>query len=164
MGRVLRLVKSGINTLPASHGALVPQTLDGPTSIGISWPELGCSAGVNNPIKSSDPGAIGRACPTPGGRRWSATAAEKLVLSSTAMVPQRCGKDVVPNNPKPMFKAALRAKEIAAATWAMALTADGTVGEAPELPNGASKGKQGGSRISTQGRTADRAGRPLDEP
>jgi hypothetical protein len=24
------LVKSGINTLPASHGALVPQTLDGP--------------------------------------------------------------------------------------------------------------------------------------
>src|SRR5215207_8140019 len=50
-----------------------------------------------------------------------------------AMVPQRCGKDVVPNNPKPIFKAALRAKEIAAATWAMALTADGTVGEAPEL-------------------------------
>jgi hypothetical protein len=48
-----------------------------------------------------------------------------------------------------MFKVALRANEIASATWAMALTADGTVGEAPELPN-----KQGGSRNSTQGRTA----------
>jgi hypothetical protein len=46
-----------------------------------------------------------------------------------------------------MFKAALRAKEIATATWAMVLTADGTVGDALELPNSASKGKQGGPRI-----------------
>jgi hypothetical protein len=49
-----------------------------------------------------------------------------------------------------MFKAALRAKEIATATWAMVLTADGTVGDALELPNSASKGKQGGPH-STQG-------------
>jgi hypothetical protein len=49
-----------------------------------------------------------------------------------------------------MFKAALRAKEIATATWAMVLTADGMVGDALELPNSASKGKQGGPH-STQG-------------
>jgi hypothetical protein len=79
-----------------------------------------------------------------GGHRWLATAAERLALFSTAVVPQRCGEDVVPNNLKPMFKAALRAKEIATATWAMVLTADGMVGDALELPNSASKGKQGG--------------------
>jgi hypothetical protein len=67
-----------------------------------------------------------------------------LALPSTAVVPQRCREDVVPNNLKPMFKAALRAKEIATATWAMVLTADGMVGDALELPNSASKGKQGG--------------------
>jgi hypothetical protein len=38
-----------------------------------------------------------------------------------------------------MFKAALRAKEIATATWAMVLTADGMVGDALELPNSASR-------------------------
>ena len=29
MGRVLRVMKSGIDTLPASHGVLDPHTLDG---------------------------------------------------------------------------------------------------------------------------------------
>jgi integrase len=45
------------------------------------------------------------------------------------------------------FKAGLRAKEIAAATWARVLTAEGQVGDALELRNVASKGKSGGRAI-----------------
>jgi integrase len=42
------------------------------------------------------------------------------------------------------FKAGLRAKEIALATWAMVLDSDGAVGDTLELRNVASKGKGGG--------------------
>ena len=42
------------------------------------------------------------------------------------------------------FKAGLRAKEIALATWAMVLDSDGAVGDTLELRNIASKGKGGG--------------------
>jgi integrase/recombinase XerC len=44
-------------------------------------------------------------------------------------------------------KAGLRAKEIAAVTWAMVLTADGQVGDVLELRDVASKGKRGGRTI-----------------
>ena len=42
------------------------------------------------------------------------------------------------------FKAGLRAKEIALATWSMVLNSDGVVGDTLELRNVASKGKGGG--------------------
>jgi integrase len=42
------------------------------------------------------------------------------------------------------FKAGLRAKEIALATWSMVLDSDGAVGDTLELRNIASKGKGGG--------------------
>jgi integrase/recombinase XerD len=42
------------------------------------------------------------------------------------------------------FKAGLRAKEIALATWSMVLDSDGAVGDTLELRNSASKGKGGG--------------------
>lgn len=42
------------------------------------------------------------------------------------------------------FKAGLRAKEIALATWSMVLHSDGAVGDTLELRNVASKGKGGG--------------------
>jgi hypothetical protein len=42
------------------------------------------------------------------------------------------------------FKAGLRAKEIALATWSMVLDSDGAVGDTLELRNVASKGKGGG--------------------
>jgi hypothetical protein len=41
------------------------------------------------------------------------------------------------------FKAGLRAKEIALATWSMVLDSDGAVGDTLELRNVASKGKGG---------------------
>jgi integrase len=41
-------------------------------------------------------------------------------------------------------RAGLRAKEIAMCTWGMATDAEGTVGDALHLSNGASKGKRGG--------------------
>jgi integrase/recombinase XerD len=42
------------------------------------------------------------------------------------------------------FKAGLRAKEIANITWAMVLSADGSVSDEIRLENGASKGRSGG--------------------
>jgi integrase len=45
------------------------------------------------------------------------------------------------------FKAGLRAKEIALATWAMVLDSDGEVGETLNLRDTASKGKRGGRTI-----------------
>jgi integrase/recombinase XerD len=44
-------------------------------------------------------------------------------------------------------RAGMRAKEIARATWSMCLDADGEVGEAIELHDKASKGKNGGREI-----------------
>lgn len=44
-------------------------------------------------------------------------------------------------------RAGLRAKEIALATWSMATDAEGNVGDALHLSNGASKGKKGGRTI-----------------
>jgi integrase len=44
-------------------------------------------------------------------------------------------------------KAGLRAKEIALATWAMVTDAEGSVGDALHLVNGASKGKNGGRTV-----------------
>jgi integrase/recombinase XerC len=44
-------------------------------------------------------------------------------------------------------KAGLRAKEVAGVTWAMAMDADGQVGDVLELRDGASKGKRGGRTI-----------------
>jgi len=44
-------------------------------------------------------------------------------------------------------KAGLRAKEIALATWAMVTDAEGNVGDALHLSNGASKGKRGGRTV-----------------
>jgi integrase len=45
------------------------------------------------------------------------------------------------------FKAGLRAKEIALASWAMVLDPSGDVGETLDLTNRASKGKRGGRTI-----------------
>jgi integrase/recombinase XerD len=45
------------------------------------------------------------------------------------------------------IRAGLRAKEIASATWGMVLDADGEVSDALQLPNKASKGKNGGRTI-----------------
>jgi len=44
-------------------------------------------------------------------------------------------------------KAGLRAKEIALATWGMVTDAEGNVGDALHLSNGASKGKRGGRTV-----------------
>ena len=44
-------------------------------------------------------------------------------------------------------RAGLRAKEIAMATWAMVTDAEGNVGDALHLSNGASKGKKGGRTV-----------------
>jgi len=44
-------------------------------------------------------------------------------------------------------RAGLRAKEIAMATWAMVTDAEGKVGDALHLSNGASKGKKGGRTV-----------------
>jgi len=44
-------------------------------------------------------------------------------------------------------KAGLRAKEIALATWGMVMDAEGNVGDALHLSNGASKGKSGGRTV-----------------
>src|SRR5215469_4368408 len=44
-------------------------------------------------------------------------------------------------------KAGMRAKEVACLTWAMATDAEGQIGEAIHLTNGASKGKRGGRTI-----------------
>jgi integrase len=44
-------------------------------------------------------------------------------------------------------RAGLRAKEIALATWGMVTDAEGNVGDALHLSNGASKGKKGGRTI-----------------
>jgi integrase len=44
-------------------------------------------------------------------------------------------------------KAGLRAKEIASLTWAMVTDAEGAIGDAIHLTNGASKGKRGGRTI-----------------
>src|SRR5258707_6505242 len=44
-------------------------------------------------------------------------------------------------------RAGLRAKEIALATWGMATDAEGNVGDALHLVNGASKGKRGGRTV-----------------
>jgi integrase len=44
-------------------------------------------------------------------------------------------------------RAGLRAKEIAMVTWAMVTDAEGNVGDALHLVNGASKGKQGGRTV-----------------
>jgi integrase/recombinase XerD len=44
-------------------------------------------------------------------------------------------------------RAGLRAKEIAKVTWAMVTDAEGNVGDALHLPNGASKGKRGGRTV-----------------
>ena len=44
-------------------------------------------------------------------------------------------------------KAGMRAKEIACLTWAMATDAEGQIGDAIHLTNGASKGKRGGRTI-----------------
>src|SRR3954471_7825725 len=54
------------------------------------------------------------------------------------------------------FKAGLRAKEIALATWSMVLDSDGAVGDTLELRNVASKGKGGGRIVplNTELRTA----------
>jgi integrase/recombinase XerD len=45
------------------------------------------------------------------------------------------------------IRAGLRAKEIAMATWAMVTDAEGNVGDALHLSNGASKGKKGGRTV-----------------
>lgn len=56
-----------------------------------------------------------------------------------------------PERDRAMFllsiKAGLRAKEIAALTWAMVTDASGQVSDALALPNGASKGAKGGRTI-----------------
>src|SRR5262249_4734488 len=44
-------------------------------------------------------------------------------------------------------RAGLRAKEIALATWGMVTDAEGNVGDALHLVNGASKGKRGGRTV-----------------
>ena len=56
------------------------------------------------------------------------------------------------------FKAGLRAKEIALATWSMVLDSDGAVGDTLELRNVASKGKGGGRIVPGAGGVVDPSG------
>jgi integrase len=52
-------------------------------------------------------------------------------------------------------RAGLRAKEIAMCTWAMVTDAEGNVGDALHLLNGASKGKRGGRTVPLNGALRD---------
>jgi integrase len=52
-----------------------------------------------------------------------------------------------PRHGAPVRQGGLRAKEIAMVTWSMVTDADGNVGDALHLLNGASKGKKGGRTV-----------------
>jgi integrase len=52
-------------------------------------------------------------------------------------------------------RAGLRAKEIALATWSMVTDAEGNVGDALHLSNGASKGKRGGRTVPLRAELRD---------